>query len=177
MNIDDRLSDSETVKFWKRYFELDYNFNDKVPVTIEEFCDAVFKEFGDTLIAETAEACFRDDQEGLDEDQLFKDLVDELRLKICIDDENVSINALELFTRSSSKQGLSENLKPILNSCCLKQKTQRSTQINDQIVSELSELKAMLDQKSKQLQSKEKQLKKKEQQFEVDKRKWAKKIE
>jgi hypothetical protein len=56
----------------------------------------------------------------------------------------------------------------------LRQKAQRSIQINDTIVEELQEVKVMLDAKSKQLTLREKNLKKRELEFEKAKKLWQK---
>ena len=97
-----------------------------------------------------------------------------LRTKLSIDEEFVSINALELFTRD---QGLTKALTNLVQECVAQQKEQLSSQINDTIVSELAEVKQMLDQKSKQLSQQEKTLQKKEKNFDLFKLEWVRKID
>jgi len=92
-------------------------------------------------------------------------------LKLSIDEENVSLNALELFTRDkegetpSGGKGLQVAIGSLLREIVSRHKLQQSHQINDEIVSELAEVKQMLDAKSKQLVQKEKQLQKREKEF------------
>lgn len=69
------------------------------------------------------------------------------------------MNAFELFTRS---RGLKAPLVSLLSDCLMRYKSQRSMILNDTIVAELSDVKSMLDQKSKQLSLRESELKKKE---------------
>ena len=82
-----------------------------------------------------------------------QELYDELRLKLCLDDETVSINALELLTREpdgslKTGKGLEKAVKVILDEIAGRWNMQQSQQINDEIVSELTEVKKMLDLKS-----------------------------
>lgn len=139
LQIEDHITDLETVEFWRRYFD-DIHPND---VKIEEFCDAVQSEFYSTVIVAVL-----DDNPHLDEDALVDDLFAELRLKLCIDDAVVSLNALELFTRPNEVRtsvGLKKAIGEIVAECALRQKMQQTNQINDTIVSELQEVKQMLD--------------------------------
>jgi hypothetical protein len=46
----------------------------------------------------------------VNEDALMSDIFHELQMKLCIDEEFVSLNALELFTRSTEESG-SKGLK------------------------------------------------------------------
>lgn len=110
----------------------------------------------------------------MEEDQLIQELNSLLRSKISLDDEFVSHNALELFTRDT---GLQSSIYSILTECVSRLKQQKSNLINDTIVSELQEVKEMLDQKSANLNHQEKNLRKKEQQFEKDKRAWVRKMD
>jgi len=71
----------------------------------------------------------------------------------------VSLNALELFTRDL---GLDKCIKDLAQDCIMKQKATRSIALNDTIVSELMDVKKMLELKSRQVEQKEKELKAKE---------------
>lgn len=102
------------------------------------------------------------------------DINSELRMKLSIDEEYVSINALELFTR---EDGLSKAIRNLVQDCIARQKQQMTSEINDTIVSELAEVKEMLDLKAKQLAKQEKALRKKEKEFELMKLEWARKMD
>jgi len=69
------------------------------------------------------------------------------------------MNALELFSR---RKGLERAIKTLLEECLSRHRAQRSIKLNDTIVQELSEVKKMLDAKSKQLTSLEADLKRRE---------------
>ena len=70
-------------------------------VSIDEFCDAIHQEFYSSLIYNIIE-----NSDGqIDEEALRHELNEELRLKLCIDEETVSLNALELFTREPDGPG------------------------------------------------------------------------
>lgn len=90
----------------------------------------------------------------------MQDFYADLQNKVSIDQEVVSLNALELFTR---RNGLERAVKTLLEECVSRHRAQRSIKLNDTIVQELSEVKKMLDLKSKQLASREAELKKREQ--------------
>lgn len=79
----------------------------------------------------------------------------------------MSLNALELFTRDL---GLDKCIKDLAQDCIMKQKATRSIALNDTIVSELMDVKKMLELKSRQVEQKEKELKAKEQQLEQQKK-------
>ena len=90
----------------------------------------------------------------------MQDFYADLQNKVSIDQEVVSLNALELFTR---RNGLERAVKTLLEESVSRHRAQRSIKLNDTIVQELSEVKKMLDLKSKQLASREAELKKREQ--------------
>lgn len=69
----------------------------------------------------------------------------------------VSLNALEIFTRH---KGIKCAVKDLLQDCIARNKAQHSIKLNDKIVQELSDVKAMLDAKSKKLAKQEAELKK-----------------
>ena len=50
LEIEDQISDPETVKFWKRYFEEDYNSNFRDQISVDDFCNAIYQEYYDILI-------------------------------------------------------------------------------------------------------------------------------
>ena len=105
-----------------------------------------------------------------------------MRLKLCIDEETVSLNALELFTRepegeAPTGKGLEKAVRRVLDEIAGRWKMQQSQKINDEIVSELAEVKKMLDVKSQQLAKQEKQLQKREREFLAQQRDWVRKID
>jgi len=63
-------------------------------VRIEDFCDAVVSEFYASSISGAMD-------ENIDEDKLLNELSDALKIKLSIDEEFVSLNALELFSREN----------------------------------------------------------------------------
>ena len=83
------------------------------------------------------------------DEETLNDLVQhKLSIKLSIDQNQVSINALELFTR---QKGLKKAMIDILEQIVGEYKIQNKVQLNQEIVSELSEVKQMLDIKSQQL--------------------------
>ena len=62
---------------------------------INDFSEAIQSEFYSGVIA----AVLDEHQESLDEETMMAEIYNELKLKVCLDGENVSLNALELFTR------------------------------------------------------------------------------
>ena len=100
LQIEDQLSDPETLNFWRRYFQEECDDRDPeqspgLQILIDDFCDAIHQEFFSGIIANIL-----DENEGaIDEETLVQEVNQELRLKLCLDEETVSINALELFTR------------------------------------------------------------------------------
>lgn len=74
------------------------------------------------------------------------DLFNEVSRKISIDQRIVSLNALEFFTR---EKGLEQALTGLVEDVINKLKAQRSILLNDTIVKELMDVKAMLESKSK----------------------------
>ena len=95
----------------------------------------------------------------MNEEEVMQDFYGDLQNKVSIDQEVVSLNALELFTR---RNGLERAVKTLLEECVSRHRAQRSIKLNDTIVQELAEVKKMLDLKSKQLTSRESDLKKRE---------------
>ena len=95
----------------------------------------------------------------MNEEEVMQDFYGDLQNKVSIDQEVVSLNALELFTR---RNGLERAVKALLEECVSRHRAQRSIKLNDTIVQELAEVKKMLDLKSKQLTSRESDLKKRE---------------
>ena len=80
---------------------------------IDDFCDAIHQEFFSGIIANILE----ENDGAIDEEALVEEVNQELRLKLCLDEETVSINALELFTRQddkSSKDGLTRSIKKLM---------------------------------------------------------------
>lgn len=56
------------------------------------------------------------------------------------------MNALEIFTRQpNSESGLSMAIQQVVDSCVAQLKSSNKKEINDTIVSELQEVKSMLD--------------------------------
>ena len=90
----------------------------------------------------------------------MQDFYGDLQNKVSIDQEVVSLNALELFTR---RNGLERAIRTLVEECVTRHRAQRSIKLNDTIVQELSEVKKMLDLKSKQLGAREAEVKKREQ--------------
>lgn len=64
-------------------------------MAVEVFCEAITEEFFDSIIVKFLEL-----NPDLDQESLISDLNNELKLKISIDEDMVSPNALELFTRT-----------------------------------------------------------------------------
>lgn len=169
LTIEDQLSDKQTIEFWRRYFE-----DGQQQVSIDEFCEAIQSEFFASLIAHA----LQDNQ--LDEETFMLDFFQELRVKVSIDEQSVSLNALELFTRTteeSGTRGLRKAVQELVSECISRMKLQRTNEINDTIVSELAEVKQMLDLKQKSLQQQEKAIHKKQILLEGQKREFAKKME
>ena len=84
--------------------------------------------------------------DAYNEDDLMADFYTDLQNKVSIDQDFVSLNALELFTR---KNGMTKAIQTLLEECTTRHRAQRSIKLNDTIVAELSEVKKMLDAKSK----------------------------
>jgi hypothetical protein len=82
--------------------------------------------------------------------------------KVSIDQESVSMNAFELFTR---QRGLQLPLQNLFGEVVMRHKANRSVRLNNTIVNELSEVKLMLDDKRKDITTKEAELVKKEKMF------------
>ena len=89
----------------------------------------------------------------------MQEFYSDLANKVSIDQEFISLNAFELFTR---QRGLSRGLSDLLQDVTMRSKAQRSIRLNDTIVAELSEVKQMLDLKSSQINAREADLKKRE---------------
>lgn len=97
-----------------------------------------------------------------------------LQTKVSIDQDFVSLNALELFTR---KNGLTRSIQILLEECLQRHRAQQSIKLNDTIVAELSEVKKMLDLKHKQIASREADLKRREQALTKEKLEAARELE
>jgi hypothetical protein len=58
-----------------------------------------------------------DENPCIDEEQLTQEIFGELKMKLSIDEEFVSMNALELFTRGDSERGLQKAINELVNEC------------------------------------------------------------
>lgn len=83
-------------------------------------------------------------------------LEQELAMKLSLDGELVSVNALELLTREHGD--LSKAIKSIATDVISRHKQAKQSEINQEIVSELSEVKSMLDAKAKELARQEREI-------------------
>ena len=138
LSVTDHLTTRDAVDFWHRYFA-DITNNS---VDLEAFCDAVQSEFSTNVFKHVFDELPAD---SVSEEDVMADFYADLQNKVSIDQEFVSLNALELFTR---KNGLERAVKTLLEECVSRFRAQRSIKLNDTIVQELSEVKKMLDLKS-----------------------------
>ena len=148
----DHLTSKDAIDFWRRYFQ-DYN-NSEVP--LDDFFEAIQSEYA-TLVFKS----LLDDlpPNSVAEEDLVQDFYADLQNKVSIDQEYVSLNALELFCR---KNGLQRAVRSLFEDSISRHRAQRSIKLNDTIVQELSDVKVMLDHKSKQLAQKEVDLRRRE---------------
>ena len=86
-----------------------------------------------------AESCFN-------QDELIEEFFLVLMNKVSIDQKVISLNALQLFSR---KEGLRTAIRELFQETTHRLRKSNYIRLNDEIVSELSDVKAMLDQKSK----------------------------
>jgi len=61
---------------------------------------------------------------------------------LSVDEDTVSLNAFEIFTRV---KGFKEQIKKLFEDCVMRHKSQQSIKLNDQIVTELGDVKQLLD--------------------------------
>ena len=162
LSVTDHLSQRDAIDFWHRYFnpsDSTHSNNDySNGVCIDAFLDAIQSEFATNVYKHVFDELPSAD--AVNEEEVMQDFYADLQNKVSIDQEVVSLNALELFTR---RNGLERAVKTLLEECVSRHRAQRSIKLNDTIVQELSEVKKMLDLKSKQLASREAELKKREQ--------------
>ena len=162
----DHLTNPETLDFWHRYFQ-DYRENE---VKTEHFCDAIQQEFNALVL--------RPHLDPIADEQLVEDILtefyDDLSNRVSIDQKTVSLNALEIFTRN---KGLLEAVKGMLVDGIGRNKQQQSIRLNDKIVQELSDVKSLLDGKSKKITKQEQELKQKQRDFERQKQETIKHLE
>jgi len=129
LSVRDHLTHPQAISFWARYFnEQDIN------VKVEAFNDAVMQEFMVSLIKPTISKLKKQSDFEADQDEIIKDLQNEIARKVSIDQKKISMNALELFTRDL---GLEKPLENLVSDCFLKQKAKKSLHLNDTIMTEL----------------------------------------
>ena len=75
-------------------------------------------------------------------EEIMQDFFSDLINKVSIDQSTVSMSAFELFTR---QKGLRRPLANLFSEVVMRHKAARSMRLNDTIVQELAEVKAMLD--------------------------------
>lgn len=178
LSVSDHLTQRDAIDFWRRYFNasdnttVNGNYGNGGAVCIEAFCDAVQSEFSTNVFKHVFDEMPNADT--VNGDEVMQDFYNDLQNKVSIDQEVVSLNALELFTR---RNGLERAIKTLLEECVSRHRAQRSIKLNDTIVQELSEVKKMLDLKSKQLASREQDLKKREQALNREKLEAARDLE
>ncbi|CDW72779.1 UNKNOWN [Stylonychia lemnae] len=153
LNIKDHLTNQQTLNFWKRYFT-----ENCMNVNVENFYEAVQQEF----FISTIQPVIDKQDFQVNQKEFIKDLQLEIVRKVSIDEQKVSLNALELFTR---ERGIEKCINECAIECILKQKASRSIQLNDTIVQELMDVKNMLEVKSKQIEQREREIKIKEQEL------------
>ena len=152
LSVSDHLTDAEAIDFWRRYFgDISHS-----RVSLDQFCEAIQAEYA-TIVFRNL---FGDLPNGaINEDQLVSEFYDDLQGRVSIDQDVVSLNALELFSR---KKGLKSAIRSLMEDALSRHRAQRSLKLNDTIVSELADVKKMLDAKSEQIAQREKELKKRE---------------
>jgi len=124
LSVRDHLTCKEAIEFWQRYFA-DFTISS---VHVEAFCEAVQAEFATNVfktVFETAAAA------SDTWDEILQDFFVDLQNKVSIDQESVSLNALELFTR---RAGLSRSIQTLLEETTSCFRAQRSIKLNDTIV-------------------------------------------
>ena len=152
LSVSDHLTDAEAIDFWRRYFgDMSHS-----RVNLDQFCEAIQAEYA-TIVFRNL---FGDLPNGaINEDQLVSEFYDDLQGRVSIDQDVVYLNALELFSR---KKGLKSAIRSLMEDALSRHRAQRSLKLNDTIVSELADVKKMLDAKSEQIAQREKELKKRE---------------
>jgi len=145
LGVDDWFTHPQTREFWKRYFA---DRTSKVPLS--SFYSALQQEFPHF-------------QQNAD---IFEDVCSDLRTKISVDDQFVSLHALQVCTRD---KGMNQLIADLIQEIIQKHQAQKSMMINDSIVTELMDVKAMLEKRRKELDDKEARLKRKEQEFQKEK--------
>ena len=103
----DHLTSKDGVEFWHRYFADHTNNN----VHIDTFCEAIESEFSTTVFTQVFDGLAQD---NVNEDDILADFYTDIQNKVSIDQEFVSLNALELFTR---KNGLRKAIQNLLEEC------------------------------------------------------------
>jgi hypothetical protein len=76
---------------------------------VDEFCRAIFNDLFESLIQPIADQ-YEDNQGNqiINFDILWQDIAEEIRVKLSIDEEHISMNALEVVTRQcNNNKGLS----------------------------------------------------------------------
>ena len=94
MSVTDHLTCKETLDFWHRYFSDQPNNS----VNVDAFCDAVQSEYSINVFKRVLDELPGD---AYNEDDLMADFYTDLQNKVSIDQDFVSLNALELFTRKN----------------------------------------------------------------------------
>jgi hypothetical protein len=166
LSVKDHLTNAETLDFWRRYFA---DFKGK-EVSTDHFCDTIQQEYNALVLKPNLDP-IRDDH--LVED-ILAEFYEDLSNRVSIDQKTVSLNALEIFTRNN---GLLDAVRSLLQDCIGRNKAQQSIRLNDKIVQELSDVKAMLDAKSKKIAKQEADLKSRQKDFERQKQEAAKVLE
>ena len=133
LSVSDHLTNEEVIEFWYRRFSR-HNSNQ---VTLDMFCDAIQSEYSHSIIKPIING-----DNSIDLEELLENFYTELAGKVTIDNEFVCLNSLELFTRS---RGLKNAIRIVFEDMMMRHKGQRSVKLNDTIVSELNEVKKMLD--------------------------------
>ena len=139
--MSDHLTSKDGIDFWRRYFS-DYTHTE---VPIDDFFEAVQSEYATLVFKQLLDEL---PPNSVTEEDLMQDFYGDLQNKISIDQELVSLNALELFSR---KGGLQRGIRSLFEDCISRHRAQRSIKLNDTIVQELADVKTMLDSRSKQL--------------------------
>jgi len=106
LSVREYLTHPQTLSFWKRYF-----FNENITtVTVDNFFQAILQEYFLALI----EPKVKSNEIEINIEELKSDLFQALQSKISVNQQTVSLNALQLFTREF---GLDPSLQGMIIDC------------------------------------------------------------
>lgn len=111
LSIQDHVVNQQTLNFWARYFsQQDLN------VKVSTFIDALFQEYTYGLFKPQTTKLLAQNEtfDTFSFDELLADLRHDLTLRLSIDSQKLSLNALNLFTRET---GLERALCELVTDC------------------------------------------------------------